>query len=83
MPSDTDAEYVIRDGDWKLLADKNYKPIELFNQAEDPLEFFNLLDEKAGIVERLHRLMLDKIKSIENDPLRLVQLSIDHSSGKH
>ena len=72
MPSDTDAEYVIYDGDWKLLADKNHKPIELFNQAEDPLEFFNLLDEKAGIVERLHRLMLDKIKSIENDPLRPV-----------
>ena len=83
MPSDTDAEYVICDGDWKLLADKNRKPIELFNQAEDPLEFFNLLDEKAGIVERLHRLMLDKIKSIEKNPLRPVQLSKDHSSGKH
>ena len=83
MPSDTDAEYVICDGDWKLLADKNHKPIELFNQAEDPLEFFNLLGEKAGIVERLHRLMLDKIKSIEKNPLRPVQLSKDHSSGKH
>ena len=53
LPSDTDAEFVIREGDWKLLADENYQPIELFNLADDPLEFFNLVGEKSGVVKRL------------------------------
>ena len=70
LPSDTDAEFVIREGDWKLLADENYQPIELFNLADDPLEFFNLVGEKSGVVKRLLQLLAEKIESIENDPLR-------------
>ena len=70
LPSDTDAEFVIRKGDWKLLADENYKPIDLFNLAEDPLEFFNLVHKKPGLVKQLLQLMMEKIKSIENDPIR-------------
>jgi arylsulfatase A-like enzyme len=70
LPSDTEAEYVIRKGDWKLLADENYRAIDLFNLAEDQLEFFNLVHEKPMIVEQLLQLMMEKLKSIENDPIR-------------
>lgn len=70
LPSDTDAEFVIRKGDWKLLADENYQAIDLFNLAEDPLEFFNLVHEKPRLVKQLLQLMMEKLKSIENDPIR-------------
>jgi hypothetical protein len=70
LPSDTDAEFVIRKGNWKLLADENYQAMDLFNLAEDPLEFFNLVNEKPRLVKQLLQLMMEKLKSIENDPIR-------------
>ncbi len=66
----TQIEYVVRHGDWKLLLDVDGKMRELYNLDEDPMEFFNLIDEKQPTAKRLERKAAAIIESIANDPLR-------------
>ena len=66
----TEIEYVVQRGDWKLLLDDDGEPRELYNLDEDPLEFFNIIDEHDGVVRRLEREATAMIESIANDPLR-------------
>jgi arylsulfatase A-like enzyme len=46
-------EFAIRDGDWKLILDKNKKPKQLFNLASDLEEKNNLYTEYPELVKRL------------------------------
>ena len=70
MPTDTDIEYVVRKNNWKLFVDKNYKPVELYNLTDDPLEFFNILRQEKVVSRDLMDIFTDMIGSIEEDPLR-------------
>ena len=36
----SEIEFAVRRGNWKLLSDGDLQPVQLFNLAEDPLEFF-------------------------------------------
>ena len=65
MPTDTDVEYVVRKNNWKtFLSIKNYKPVELYNLTDDPLEFFNLLQEEKMVAKDLQ----DSFYQYESDP---------------
>ncbi len=71
FPADKNGpNYVILDGDWKLLADKEKQPMALYNLADDRFELNNLLTAKPKKAAKLHKEMLDYIKDVEDDPLR-------------
>jgi arylsulfatase A-like enzyme len=70
LESMSELEYVVRDGAWKLLLDRNQQPKELYNLQDDPLEFFNLIEDEEDTVRRLQKFFDETIASIEEDPLR-------------
>ncbi len=70
LESISNVEFAVRKGNWKLLLDKEQKPLELYNLDDDRLEFFNLVDSEPGKVEELTRHFSSTISSINDDPLR-------------
>lgn len=69
MPGQDDAinEWAIRDGNWKLILDRDEQPKYLFNLQIDPYEMSNMVDKKPKIMATL-LLQFEKIKmSIELD----------------
>jgi len=66
----SELEYAVRDGDWKLFLDRQQQPKELYNLAEDPLEFFNLLKQEGRKAEELVAIFNETWSSIESDSLR-------------
>ncbi|MCX6214739.1 sulfatase-like hydrolase/transferase [Spirosoma sp.] len=47
----------VRLGDWKLLQDSPYRPLELYNLKEDPLEKTNRASDRPEEFRRLEKLM--------------------------
>ena len=66
----SEIEFAVRRGNWKLLSDGNLQPMQLFNLAEDPLEFFNIIKENPLVLERLNKDLRESVMSFRNDPYR-------------
>lgn len=62
-------EYVLRDGDWKLIADSGGAPIHLFNLAQDYYEVDNRLERESARVVELAAQLAAHREAIERDPL--------------
>lgn len=69
LPSASDLEFAIRAGDWKLLLDRERKPRELYDLADDPLELINLIAKHPEKVKTLELIFTQEIASIEADPI--------------
>ena len=70
LESMSDLEYVVREGAWKLMFDRNRQPKELYNLSEDPLEFFNLITDEDEKTRHLQGIFDEYVASIVHDPLR-------------
>ncbi len=70
LNSASDLEFAIRQGDWKLLLDKNKVARELYDLGEDPMEFFNLIESHPQKARELHQIAANHFQSIADDPLR-------------
>ena len=70
MSSMSELEFAIRKGSWKLLLDEQQQPRELYNLSDDPLEFFNLLNEEQQQVRQLTDSLAAVLESIRTDPVR-------------
>ena len=70
LNSKSDLEFAVRVGDWKLLLDDNEVPRELYNLADDPMEFFNLIESDNNKARELTKIAATHLQSIADDPLR-------------
>jgi len=70
LDSVSELKFAIRKGSWKLLLDEEQKPRELYNLADDPLEFFNLIDKQTEISAQLASEAEVFLADIASDPLR-------------
>ncbi len=66
----SDLEFALRSGDWKLFFDRNRRPAELYNLAEDPLELFDRLADEPERAAQMTRALAAHLSDIEADPLR-------------
>ncbi|MGI9874015.1 sulfatase [Vibrio chagasii] len=72
MPNQDDPvnEWAIRDGDWKLILDRDEKPKYLFNISNDPYEMWNQLGKNEPILEKMLRELTKYKNSIDNDNIK-------------
>lgn len=54
--------YALRLGDWKLVKNKPFQPMELFNLKADPLETKDVIQENPKIYQQLNTLLMAHIQ---------------------
>lgn len=54
--------YALRLGDWKLLQNSPYEPMELYNLEEDPKEQNNLMAKQPAVYKKLNNLLMLQIQ---------------------
>lgn len=57
------AYHALRNGDWKLLQNNPYQPLELYNLKEDPQEQDNLVKERPEVVKAMNRTLMEYIQA--------------------
>lgn len=57
------AYHALRKGDWKLLQNSPYQPIELYNLKKDPLEQQDLINSEPEVVRILNELLMQHIQA--------------------
>ena len=62
-------EWAIRDGDWKMIIDRNNKPKYLYNLKSDRYETLNLIGKKTDIEKQMYGKFLKYKTDIDNDSL--------------
>lgn len=72
MPNQDDPvnEWAIRDGDWKLILDRDENPKFLFNISKDPYEVFNKVGKNKEVLSSLMTKFEEYKISIENDVIK-------------
>ncbi len=72
MPDQDDPvnEWAIRDGDWKMILDRDEKPKYLFNIAQDPFEMYNMLEQEPRQAGSLYGQFLEFKASIDADAIK-------------
>lgn len=56
------AYHALRLGDWKLLQNSPYQPMEMYHLKNDPLEETNLIEKEPEVFQQLHGLLLKQIQ---------------------
>jgi len=56
------AYYALRLGEWKLLQNNPYQPMELYNLRTDPLEKKNVIEEEEDVYLKLNKLLMLQIQ---------------------
>ena len=67
LPAASDLEFAVREGDWKLLLDRQRTPKELYNLADDPLELLNLIEQQSSKAKALYQSFQKTFESIDAD----------------
>ncbi len=62
--------FAVRADDWKLLLDREMRPVELYHLTRDPLELVNVINQHASKVAELTQYAEEWLRSIDQDPLR-------------
>jgi arylsulfatase A-like enzyme len=70
LPHPDGKEFAYREGDWKLISNHELEPIELYDLAHDPLEFFNLLASEPARAASLSAAFRRHHAAVRADPLR-------------
>jgi arylsulfatase A-like enzyme len=60
--------YALRLGDWKLVKNTPFQPMELFKLKEDPLEKHNISKENPKIYQQLNNLLMARIQEAGQVP---------------
>jgi len=60
--------YALRLGDWKLVKNTPFQPMELFNLKEDPLEKQNVIKDHPKVYQQLNNLLMARIQEAGKVP---------------
>ena len=62
------AYYALRSGDWKLLQNNPYQPMELYNLKNDPLEQNNTIEQNVEVHKELNSILMKHIQKAGRVP---------------
>lgn len=62
------AYYALRRGDWKLLQNNPYQPMELYNLKDDPLEQHNIIGKNPKVHKELNGILMQHIQKAGKVP---------------